>query len=404
VDGTTNVSSATSVSFDAADGNMTLTGATTATDATSLTVSATDDFEQTGNFVSDANIDVNLTAAGSSASVRFNGVLDVDHLQTLTMTASGGGAVTVDDIETLGVDADGDNHALNIVIDASGEDSSANASTVTVSAFAVAADTTVDSVVITGDADGEVSFTTGNMADTVDLVFTEIDASDFAGTLTINTATAVNAGSGTAEDTTITLETGSGTNTITTEELVSDTITLAASAGTDTIRIDLDNDGTSAADTVSNFEAGADGDVISLDVSGIGDTTGNMVVNGAGTDLSSGLVVTIQDDADGTLTLAASTNIIRLTNTFANLAAVDTALTDLVTSAETGLSDNDNLLVLWTNGANTYLSRVQINDAAPDTDGNAGDGTIEAFDEEEDLLILEGVTVTSLTAANFAFR
>jgi len=392
VDGAQTFAAATAITLDAADGNLTLTGAMTAAAATSLTVTASagNALEQTGNFVSDADVtSVNLTATGASATIRYNGILDVDHVRTINMTATSGGAVTVDDIELLGLDNDAATDITSTInVTANGEDSSGNSSTVTISAINTAA-ATLDSLVVTTDADGTASITTGAS----NLTITAINASASAGTLTLDASTL-----GAATE----ITTGSGTNSITTDNGFADTLTLAVAAGTDTINITADNGGTSAADVITNFEAGADGDVLSLTLADL-DGTGADPVNGSGTDVTSALAVNIQTDADGTLTLSAATNIIKVTDTVADLTALVAALH--VTTASATIADNDNLLVLWTNGASTFLSRVQINDADPDADAGAGGNadTIDAYDQAEILAELVGVAVTDVTAANFAF-
>jgi len=394
VDGAQDFSSATTLNFDASKGNITFTGDMTATKATTLNVTADRyGFLQTGNFVSDADVEtVNLTASGANGSILYDGVLDVDHVRTINMTATDGGSVRVDDIEMLGVDDDGTTDittAINVV--ANGEDSSGNASSVTIGAIDVTIATTLDALNITTDAKGTATITTG----ATNLTITKIDASNSLGTLTLDTSTLAAAAD---------ITTGAGTNTITTSEALEDHISLAYADGTDTIKIQKDNSGTSKADIVVNFQAGADGDVIKLDVSGLtgdgGITPTNAPVNGSGTDLSAATAVILQTDDDGTFTLDATTSIIVLTDTFADNTAVDTALSGHVTNTATGaIADNDNLLVVWTNGADTYLSRFMVNDL--DTSDNGG--LIADFDGGEDLLILSGVSVTDLTADNFAF-
>jgi hypothetical protein len=231
----------------------------------------------------------------------------------------------------------------------------------------------LDSVTITSDADGTVNFTVAG----ANLTITDINASASAGTLVFNSAV-----SGAA----ITLTTGSGDNTITTELNQADTVTLASGAGDDTIII-LDD--TTAADVITNFEAGANGDVVSIDVSAIVgglDTAGDAA-------LSDALAVSIVSDANGDLVaVTANTNIIVLTQTYADIAAVFADL-DLVANGDGGatlLDDGDAMLVVWSNGGSTFISSVEA----------AGEAT---FDAGANLVELAGVTVTDLTAANFAF-
>jgi hypothetical protein len=394
VDGTSDLSAATAITVDGADGDITLTGAITATAMETLSMSAAAGVTTTtsGAITSDADVtSVTLTATGASADLSVDGLVDVDHVRTVTATATGGGNIDIADIELLGVDSDGTTDIVtSISLTANGEDASENSSTITVAAINTAA-ATLDTLTLASDADGTLSVTTGAAS----LTITAIDATGSLGTLTLDTSAIAAA---------IDADFGAGTNDITTEVGLADEINLAAGAGTDTINVQSDNGSTSAADIVRNFEAGAGGDVISLDLSELDGANGGAdIVNGAGTDVTSALVVNIQSDADGTFTLAAATNIIAITNTYATSADVDTALSDAVTSAEGGLSDNDNLLVMWTNGADTIISRFQINDADPDADDSGGAATVEAFDEVEDLVILEGVAIGDVVAANFEF-
>jgi hypothetical protein len=375
VDGAQDVRRATAITINAADGNITLTGAMTATAATSLTVTATDDFLQTGNFVSDADVTaVNLTATGIGSSIRYDGILDVDHVRAINLTAANGGSVTVDDIELLGVDNDGVTGIdTSLTISATGTDVNDVGSTVTVSAINVAAASTLDSVTITSDADGTVNFTVGG----ANLTITTIDASASAGTLVFDSST-----SGAAID----LTTGTGDNTITTELDQADAVTLASGAGDDTIII-LDD--TTAADTITNFEAGANGDVISIDVSAL---IGGVVTSANDTVLSDALSVVITDDANGdAVALGANTNILRLTDTFTNIADVIDGL-DFTGISGANVDDNEGFLVIWSDGGSTYVSTVLA---------SANNGA--SFDAGADLVELVGVTVTDLTAANFAF-
>jgi hypothetical protein len=379
VDGTQGFAKATAITVNATKAT-TLTGAMTGTVASTLTVVSNAAMEQTGNFVSDADVSlVSLTAAGASSSVRYNGVLDVDHVRTLDLTATGGGAVTIDDLEMLGVDNDGSTDidtAMNI--SATGVNGTTGSS-VTVSAINTAAAATLDTVTITSDSTATVSFTTGG----ANITITTLDASASLGTNTFDTTTSGGV---------ITLSTGAAKkNTITTELDQEDVITLGASSGEDVYKV---MDDTTAADKITNFEAGAGGDLVQIDISAIG----NGVTQSFNTvALDSTLIVAIGTDADGVLADAdnavlATDNMLKVTDTFANITAVYGAL-DL--DAETnvgGLLDNEGVLVLWTNGADSFLSSVLFNGA----DGAAADAGA-------DLLQFVGTSITALTADNFAF-
>ena len=392
VDGATDVRAATSISLVGADGDLTQTGAVTATAMETLTMSAAAGVTTTlsNALTSDADVSlVTLTATGAAADLSVDGLLDVDHVRTIDVTATGGANIDIADVELLGVDNDAATDIdVSLNLTSNGQDAADNSSTITVAALNTAT-ATLDTVTIVSDADGVVSLTSGG----ANLTITTIDASGSAGTLTLDTSVTAAA---------ISANFGSGTNTITTEVGLADTLTLLTSSGTDTVNVQSDNAGTSAADIVVNFEAGNNGDVLALTVAEL-DGSGSDVVNGSGTTLSAALAVNLQTDADGALTIAAGTNVIVLTDIFADNAGVTTALTAGATTASAVIADDDNLLVVWTDGADSYLTRFQINDADPDADGGGGASTIDGFDEVEDLVILQGVTVTDLTADNFSF-
>ena len=369
ITGAQDFSAATELTFSAADGNITFTGAMEGTDVTSLTVTAeADDFLQTGIFTSAAeDVEVSLTADGDGTITYVT--LDVAALATLDMVATDGGDVTVSNIVMTGENAEG-SIDVEITLDATGE-----GSTVTLSDFDSVAATTLDLVTIISDAEGTVVFTSGD----TNLTITEIDASESLGTLTLDT-------SDLAAATTITF--GDGTNDITTDLGFADDITLAAEGGTDTINI---MDDQTAADTITNFVAGEDGDVISIDVSAILSALSNM----GGTALDDTLSVKISSDDDGVLvnannTVTASTNILRLTDSFSNVAAVVAAI-DLDDEANVALANGDDILVLWTDGSDTFLSA--LNATALGATATASNTLVQ----------LVGVDITDITAANFAF-
>jgi hypothetical protein len=351
--------------------------------ATSLTVHADKvAFEQTGNFSSDANItSIDLTAAGASASIRYNGILDVDHAQTINLTATGGGSVVIDDIELLGVKVDTTidaDTALNITATGANGTTGFN---VTVTAMNTAA-ATLDLITVVSDSTATVNFTLG----AANLIVTSIDASASLGTNVFDTTT-----SGSAQAITL----GAATkNTITTELDQADVITLSTSAGSDIIKL-LDDE--TATDTVGNFKGGAGGDVVQVDISAM--------VGGAMTDYNSAAItlankVVMNTDANGVATAAEYTsntlnkemNILKLTNTFANNAAVVAAI-DLDAGSElNALTDNDVVIVLWTNGADSFLSTLIT---------AADDGA--STDIGADLIQLTNMDHSTLTAANFEF-
>ena len=385
VDGATDVSKATTIDLDATNGLMTLTGATTATKATSIDVNAKGyAFLQTGNLTSDADVaTINLTSASKSGSIIFDGVLDVDHVKAMTFTATDGATVRVDDIELLGKDsatsaADVDS---SLTLSATGTDVDGNGTTMTIGGINSASNTTatLDTVTITSDAKATVSFTTGSSG----LTITTIDASASLGTntfTTTSTAAAVNLTLGAAKK-----------NTFTAENNLADKITLASAAGEDVIKV---VDDTSACDQITNFQAGDGGDTVELDVS---ELIGGNYENFNSVAVTNALAVAFATDADGVAVdaddaILANDNVLVLTDTFANIAAVYGAL-DLDGEAAVGNGVSGNaILVLWTNGSDTFLSTATSN-----ADNFA------TFNAGADLIQFMNTTVTDFTADNFTF-
>ena len=317
VDGAQTLSVATSIDIDA-DQNTTLTGAMDGAKATSLVVHADAGaaFEQTGNFTSDADITVSLTADGASSSIRYNGILDVDHVTTIDLVAKDGGSIVIDDIEMLGVNsattAVDVTSALNMTATGANGTTGSN---ITISAINVASAATLDTVTMVGDSTSTMNFTTGG----ANLTITTLDASAALGTNVFDTST-----SGAAV--TFTLA-AAKKNTVTTELDQTDVINLSASAGSDVIKV---MDDTTAADTVTNFKGGAGGDVVQIDTSAL--------VGGAIQTFNTIALDTLQTriatDDDGVLvdadnTVLATDNILKLTDTFANIATMYAAI-DLI--------------------------------------------------------------------------
>jgi hypothetical protein len=383
VDGTTALGAATSIVVDGANGNLTLTGATTATAATTLEYKAAAGQTTTvsGATVSDADVtSVTLTSTGASADLSMDGLIDVDHVRTLTATATDGGNIDIGDIELLGVDNDGTTDiATQVTLTATGGGTNAG-STVTVAAMATAT-ATLDSLDLVSDVDGTISVTTG-----ANLTITDIDGSANNGTATLDaTATAA----------ALTVSFGSGTNTITLEEGLAHQITLNNGGGSDTFNVLDDGEGTSAAIVVTNFQGGATGDTISIDVSDIDGADAVGAVNELGTALGVAVAPIMMVDADGAGAATAGASLIKLTDTFANTAAVVAAVDG---AALTGVvaADNATLLFIWTDGADSYLSSIQSKGANwADADGG------------EDLIQFSGLSIgdatTGLLAANFDF-
>jgi hypothetical protein len=148
--------------------------------------------------------------------------------------------------------------------------------------------------------------------------------------------------------------------------------------------------------TVS-FVKGSGGDVLSFK------TTLATFNSGDGTDIAAGDTPVLVEVA-GATTLGANDNIIVLTGTtYANAAAVKTAIgggTAKVTWAAAPTT-NDSILVVWTDGSNGHVTAIKDADTAP----------ITAAMESDDLTLTDLAILTGLTsiaagdfvAANFAF-
>jgi hypothetical protein len=382
VDGAVNISKATDIDLNAYNGNVLITGAVTASKATSLDINANGfSAEITGNYVTDADVPViNLIAKSKSGSIRMNGILDADHVETINASATNGATVTVDDIEMLGVEksataADLDT-ALNIT--ATGTDVDGNGSTATISAITTAAAATLDLVTIVSDNKGTVSFTSAGP----NITLTKIDASASLGTNTFDVSsvaalTKITAGA-------------AKKNTFTTEANLADEITLAVDGGEDVYKA-MTN--TTAADKIYNFQAGDGGDTIQIDVSAID----NGLLNLAATAQTAANAVQFATDDDGSFVDAedkalATDNVLVITNTYASLAAVYGALDMDAEANVTDMADDDDVLVLWTNGSDSFLSQVKANGA---------DGA--AFNAGQDLVQLMNTTLTDQTQDNFEF-
>jgi hypothetical protein len=264
-----------------------------------------------------------------------------------------------------------------------------------------------------------------------------VNGSAVSGALTVNASVSAVAMTVTAGSGGSTLTTGAGNDTITggagADTIVAgegnDTInsgsgvdaitggagadTIDTGAGADTVTISSLANGATAVyvDTLvsGGFTAGAAGDVLSIslaaveailggtnDLLEIGDATESV----AAADAAVITTVTAAYDLGGD----ATTNIIRLSGTFANTGAVETALEDggsreLTLNGATAASDQ--FLVIYDDGVNTYLA------VAEDADITADNATFDAGDlTVTNLVTLAGVTDVvdaGFVAGNFAF-
>ena len=174
-----------------------------------------------------------------------------------------------------------------------------------------------------------------------------------------------------------------------------DTITLTeTTAAIDDIKIN----NTGAVDTIVGFKAGAGGDKVTIDIN---DTTAGTLISsledGAGNSaVTAGETVNVEV-VTGQETLDTD-NIIVLSGDFTTTAAVVTAIkatgTLQLTAANT-FQANDDIIVAYDDGSNTYLSIVNISATAT---------TINAASTATNFALLSGVTdATTLHADNFVF-
>ena len=393
---------ATNVSITTAGGAFTLDDDLIVTAATAIALNATlGNLTISGDVNSnvggtDGVTDVTLTAT-DNYTLLIDTDLDVDHMRNVTMNATDGGDIDVDGVQLAGTDSDGSNITVALTLTTDDQNSTINFDTGANSGAAV-----IDLITVVSGAGSTtgVTETTITNADT-DVTISTINASASAGDLVITLTTSddavsITTGSGNATITgttaadTITL--GSGTNTVRTQD---GTDVITAGSGTDTIIAETIND----AVVVNSFSSS---DVIGIDLSVVNTNAAvENLINGAGaTDVAEYFGAVIQSDADGTVTLDAGTNILRITNVMANNAAVLAAIDKNITFAGDIATANDSIMVLWTNGSSTFLSVAVTDDI-----GGAGDAAadVPGFDAVNDMIEFVGTTITSLTAANFDF-
>lgn len=199
---------------------------------------------------------------------------------------------------------------------------------------------------------------------------------------------------------------------VSTTDAVVDTYTTGTAADTIDLKVDGAIDiiktsgGVATVDRITNFKegnAGATGDELKLDISAIEALTSvvDMVLLGDATSTAAGVSVVTTLAATTTLDLgtAATTTILSLGATFADVAAVEAAL---VTGGSNEITVNgawavgDAGTILWTDGTDTHVSMI-VTDAIIADNGKfvAANTTIE------DIVVLVGTTIGSFTLDNF---
>jgi hypothetical protein len=118
-----------------------------------------------------------------------------------------------------------------------------------------------------------------------------------------------------------------------------------------------------------------------------------------GTPLVAGAVTFQSQTTAATTVIADTTEVLVFTTAVANAADMLSELDDLTIADGSSIADGDDLLVLWTDGTDTYLSSVNLLITDPGgADINIDDGT----NTNSTLVTLVGVDIADLTADNFA--
>jgi hypothetical protein len=253
----------------------------------------------------------------------------------------------------------------------------------------------------TGDAD-TLTFNSGTGATLMDLSGLSVVGAD-AAAVAITAATALQTTTlyGTAGADSVTgsafadtIFGGAGNDTITGAVGVD---SLIGGAGVDTYVTTVGAAYTTAtADRITDFTVGASGDILQIDIS---DSTamanvGVVTAGNGATAIAGNLVIKAVTKGAGATALAATDEILVLTGTYANAAAV---IADLgATAGTTALSwsaaptATNALLVVWNNGTDTFVSTL--------SDADAG---ATAAMENADMAIINIITLTGvLTAFN----
>jgi hypothetical protein len=381
---TVGAAAATAIALKATAGSL-VTGAITATDAEDITLTLNSGDLTTGLITSAADVDVSITA-NSDAGDDVTTSLDVDALRNLTVSASAGSDVTITAITLSGENPDVVGDDINVEFNLT----AAADSTVTIQDLIERATGTaveIDSIVMAGA--GNFSIT----ADDADIDIVEIDGVSVTGDVTINLATNIN--------NVLTIETGSGDDTISggsaadtinggsgddsiTGGAAADDITLGA--GDDTVVLTA----TATTDAVQDFNA--DDDAVALSVAGLEADNGDGDAIAAGT-----ATLQIQTIASAAA-IAVGTEILVLTGDLANAEAMENELDDLAFADDNIVADDD-LIVVWSDGTDTFVSIVNL----AVTDDGATSSIDDTGNTVSTLVQLIGVDIADLAAANFSF-
>jgi hypothetical protein len=350
-------------------------------DITADTTNSTTDLTQTTTITVGA---ASSLALGTIDNDHGNSVIAIDNSGTissatftndgstgsLVATITGSGATTITELDSgtgdIALTADGAGAKIFTLL------TSTDDATVTLSGSGNA---TFTAVAITDDMTLDASNLTGS--------FLTSDLSGVAGTLTLT-------GPSTVGFTSLKLADASTANAVVTlgvNGVVDQLVTGSTSGG----HIDI-----------TNFVAGAAGDAIDLDLSGIeGNSTSDLVDWDDGTSSSTDAIVLHEVSAAFDMAdVTANANILVVDANFATSGLLETALEtggSVAVTADGGIAANDALLVAWDDGVNSYLSIVE-SAAGAVADAKFASGDLTATT----LITFTGISdVTTLTAANF---
>ena len=164
--------------------------------------------------------------------------------------------------------------------------------------------------------------------------------------------------------------------------------TITAGSGVDTFEA-VGADAT----VITGFTVGTD--KIELDNSVLEAIDGTNLVDGNGDDISAINAVVIDDvDTSADYTMDTASTVLRLDGVYIDAAAVDAELIDATSGLqESNFAAADDIVVIWSDGANAHISLVAI-----DTAGGADE--VDAV-TVNDMIVLAGVDYTTLTALDF---
>ncbi len=402
---------------------LTQTGAVTATAMTAMTVTADAGAVALGTVTSDANVaTVALSASGAEANDITITNLDLDHVQSVTATATGGADITVSALTFAGTDMSAGaadvTTALTLNAGTSATDTLSDIN-VTLAEMSTGTNAVWDSITVTGAGDVAI------VANDADIDTTAITATTHTGSFNFNgtaqdSATVITLGNASSGETN-TVTTGTG-NDVITGGTGTDLIT--GGGGADSITAGLGADtitGGAGADSIDLTEATASIDKVTFTggattsavvtangtdtIVGFGSTdTLNVGLLGDGTTTATGLTTVTTAAAQGALT-DDTVAIITTDGTAANLTTAGTAtmaLADLTAGTLTNVAaylserytttndaDQENVIAI-NFGSNAYIYHVDTL-AAGSTAIAAGEITLIATIDE------------NVAAANFVY-